>query len=87
MKTENTLNSLHKLRKVEPSPFLYDKILAKISLRKQQLVPAKWAYLSIAIVVGLLIFNFTISSFRFNSKTNQTIEIFSGSDKAFISYE
>lgn len=87
MEANNTLNSFQKINKAEPSPFLFDKIMAKIDWRKQQVVPVKWAYLSIVVIVGVLILNLTITSNLFNSKTNTTLELFSNSDKSIISYE
>lgn len=87
MEAKNSLNSFQKIHKAEPSPFLYDRIMAKIDLSKQQVVPVKWAYLSIAVIVGVLILNLTIAFNLFNSKANQTLELFSSSDKIIISYE
>ncbi len=87
METENSLNSLQKLQKAEPSPFLYDKINAKISLRTQQAVPVKWAYLTIAALASVLIINFTIVSFQNSSRNSQTLELFSSPDNNTISYE
>ena len=68
--TEEVMNSLDGIKKAEPGPFLYNKILHKINEGISEYTPMKIVWLAAASFAILIILNWTAAQKNKNS-TNQ----------------
>ena len=70
-KIEEVMNSLDGIQKAEPNPFLYSKILNKISEKANEYTPMKIVWLAAASFALLLLLNWqALRSNHTGSKTN-----------------
>lgn len=55
--TNEVLNSLEGIQRVEPSPYLYSKIQTRLNSNMEEKIPFRWAFFSIASLVLLFVIN------------------------------
>ncbi len=66
------LNSLNGMEKAEPSPYLFSKIQTRLHYSKEEKVPLKWAFLSMASLCIIFFLNITVAKAISNDDARST---------------
>jgi hypothetical protein len=74
------LNSLQNMQKAEAGPFLYNKVMNRINVMKEESAPVKFVWLAAASFVLLILFNFRTVKTRmdYSSERAEANEIITG---------
>ena len=76
-------SSLNDIESAEVNPYLYSKILNRIQVKKETIVPSKLVLLSASALVLLIILNFFIYKSMNNSPSRNDLKTLSNTFKLF----
>lgn len=76
-------SSLNDIESAEVNPYLYSKILNRIQVKKETIVPSKLVLLSASALVLLIILNFFIFKSMNNSPSRNDLKTLSNTFKLF----